>query len=112
MQLGDSYFLLPVPHEVVRHCKWCRRKMTAEQIDEIETKHWEAYVARSGIARPLPAASRPPQSVLPCELREFWPAGVRVQATEGAGLPQPTLPDGRWVVCIPTRKTFGNILPQ
>ena len=111
-QLGDSYFLLPVPHEIVRHCEWCRRKMTADQIDEIETKHWEAYVARSAIARPLPAASRPPQSVLPCELREFWPSGVRIRATEGAGLPQPTLPDGRWVVCIPTGKSFGNILPR
>jgi len=69
-------------------------------------------ISPGGTAHPLPAASRPPQSVLPCELREFWTAGVRVHATEGAGLPQPTLPDGRWVVCIPARMIPANILPR
>lgn len=110
-QLGDRYYLLPVPDGRIRHCKWCRRRMTPEQVDEIETKRWEDHVARSQIANPLPATGRPPLMALPCELREYWPAGVRMHATEGVGLPQPVLPDGRWVICIPPTKDFGNILP-
>jgi hypothetical protein len=109
-QLGRTYYLLPVPDGRIPHCEWCRRKMSPEQIEEIETKGWNDYVAKSRMANPLPAGSRPPLAALPCELREYWPPGVRTQATVDLGLPQPTLPDGRWVLCIPPSRPLGSIL--
>lgn len=108
-QLGDTYFLLPVRDRVVWHCNWCRRRLGPERIEQLEREQWAKYAAEMK----LPAGSpRPPLEVLPCERREYahWPSGVRWIEPEELGLPCPTLPDGRTVMCIPEGKDFGNIL--
>lgn len=111
-QLGSAYYLLPVPAPPIWSCEWCRRRNGAEAIEALERERWDAYRTQARFLPPLSAEARPPLAVLPCELREYWPADVRIRATAGAGLPQPTLPDGRWVVCIPPGKSFGNIMPR
>jgi hypothetical protein len=95
-QLGHSYFFLPVPAGRVWHCEHHRAQLRPDELEVIEDE--------------VPY----PREFLACERMksDLWPEGVRGNATLRTNLPQPTLPDGRWVVCIPDVPHFGSILPH
>jgi hypothetical protein len=100
-RLGRSFGLLPVPAG-----RWgCDYHRAQIDPKELEIRAREAYLER------LPPALRattpesmgaPPMMFLECETRSYWPPGVPLDATHGADFPQPTLPDDRWIVCVPT----------
>jgi hypothetical protein len=44
---------------------------------------------------------------------DLWPQDVPADITKGLGFPQPVLPDGRWVVMIPSVPSYSpQILPR
>lgn len=98
--------MLPVP-DGIWHCQWCRRTIGPEAVEAAEKARWEEHTRKFGLA---PTSPRPPLAALQCELLDdaFWSAGAR--ASDAGDLPQPSLPDGRWVVCIPATRSFGSIL--
>jgi hypothetical protein len=98
-RLGRSFGFLPVPTRFV--CKYHRRLLTSQEVEQRSREMYLAGLSPEARASTPATMGPPPMAFLDCENQWYWPEGVPLDVTRSAEFPQPSLPDGRWIVCIP-----------